>query len=200
MKANQCHKCLSNLECCLGLEDSALVTSTNLLCCVHLVFILAHRFLSCSCTMLLTLGKQVIGLNVGNEILRQFHQLRGPSCTRKAGMILTIAAVVSFVAPDHAKAQSASFRSVDTNGDRVLDFDELVAAFGRAGATRILSTTDRNGDGRITIFELRADPGDGRSSTDDRSEEGDDNDDDDNDGDDRGDDDGEDGDDGGDDD
>jgi len=92
-------------------------------------------------------------------------------------MTLVIGAAVPFVTPDHADAQSASFRSVDTNGDGVLDFDELVAAFGKAGATRILSTTDRNGDRRITISELRADPGDRRSSTDDQSDDDDDRDD-----------------------
>lgn len=55
-------------------------------------------------------------------------------------------------------AQSASFRSVDTNSDGVLTPDELIAAFGRAGANRLLRTTDHNGDRRITIAELRRGP------------------------------------------
>ena len=55
-------------------------------------------------------------------------------------------------------AQSASFRSVDTNSDSVLTYDELVAAFGRTGANRLLQSTDHNGDNRISIIELRRGP------------------------------------------
>ena len=54
-----------------------------------------------------------------------------------------------------ATAQTASFRSVDTNSDGVLSFNELVAAFGEAGARRLIEDIDRNGDSRITIRELR---------------------------------------------
>lgn len=55
----------------------------------------------------------------------------------------------------HAQAQTASFRSVDTNSDRALSRDELIAAFGAAGAARLLDTHDGNGDDRLTIRELR---------------------------------------------
>ncbi|MEO0543259.1 MAG: hypothetical protein AAFY99_05515 [Pseudomonadota bacterium] len=54
-----------------------------------------------------------------------------------------------------ASAQSASFRSVDTNSDGVLTFDELVAEFGRDGANRLLLYADHNGDRRVTVSELR---------------------------------------------
>lgn len=112
-------------------------------------------------------------------------------------------------------AQTASFRSVDTNGDRVLDFDELVAAFGERGARSLLSSMDRNRDGQITIPELRAEQGEssrtdsdsdrsngtqsssGRNES--RDDDEDDRDDDRDDGDDGGDNGGDDGDDGGDD-
>ncbi len=59
-----------------------------------------------------------------------------------------------------ANAQTASFRSVDKNSDGVLSFNELVAAFGRAGAKRLLHRFDHSGDGRLTISELRAGRGD----------------------------------------
>ena len=68
-------------------------------------------------------------------------------------LCLVFASVAIF--PNPSTAQSASFRSVDTNADRVLTLNELVAAFGRNGANRLLRTTDHNGDGRITISELR---------------------------------------------
>ena len=91
-----------------------------------------------------------------------------------------------------AQAQSASFRSVDTNSDGVLSFNELISAFGLQGALRILRTIDHNGDMRITVRELRQGPkdngdddGPGSGS---ESGEDDDDDDDDDDGDDGGDD------------
>ncbi|WP_424965328.1 hypothetical protein [Dinoroseobacter sp. S375] len=59
------------------------------------------------------------------------------------------------IGADSSWAQTASFRSVDTNGDRVLDFDELVAAFGERGARSLLSSMDRNRNGQITFPELR---------------------------------------------
>ena len=96
-----------------------------------------------------------------------------------------------------ASAQSASFRSVDTDRNGVLTFDELVTAFGREGANRLLRSTDYNGDVRITLFELRRGPGDDRDD-DDRSSSSNERDDDrDDDRDDTGDDGGDDGDDDG---
>lgn len=78
--------------------------------------------------------------------------------------------------PSTVSAQSASFRAVDTNSDGVLSRNELIAAFGRAGAARLLRSTDHNNDGRITIFELRRGPKDRRN--DDRDDDRDDDDDD----------------------
>ena len=108
---------------------------------------------------------------------------------------------ISTLSPVPAFAQSASFRSVDTNSDGVLTFDELVAKFGRDGANRLLRSTDHNGDRRITISELRRGPDDdGRDSNEQRgdrtvrdNDHADDRDDDRNDSDDGGDDDGGDG-------
>lgn len=68
--------------------------------------------------------------------------------------------LVAVLSPSPGAAQSASFRSVDTNSDGVLTFDELVAEFGRDGANRLMRSTDHNGDGRITISELRRGPDD----------------------------------------
>ncbi|WP_299592760.1 hypothetical protein [uncultured Tateyamaria sp.] len=73
-------------------------------------------------------------------------------------MSLPLALLVTFISFSSAYAQSASFRSVDSNSDGSLSFDELVAAFGRDGATRLMRSTDHNGDSRITIRELRRGP------------------------------------------
>ncbi len=89
-----------------------------------------------------------------------------------------------------ASAQSASFRSVDSNSDGVLTFDELLAEFGRAGANRLLQSADHNGDGRITISELRRGPDDEDRQSDQRPGSSSDPDDDRDDGDDGGGDDG----------
>lgn len=67
------------------------------------------------------------------------------------------------MAVEPASAQSASFRSVDTDRNGILTLNELVATFGREGANRLLQSTDHDGDGRITISELR------RGSDDDRN-------------------------------
>lgn len=64
-----------------------------------------------------------------------------------------IVLLCAFLTP--AFAQSASFRNVDTNSDRVLSRDELVSAFGARGAARLLSQSDHNSDGKLTISELR---------------------------------------------
>lgn len=131
------------------------------------------------------------------------------SVSRYKRLVLLCLVLTSLVlSPNAASAQSASFRSVDTNSDGVLTFNELVAAFGRNGANSLLRRIDHNGDRRITILELRRGPieeNDRRSgSANDRDDDRDDDDQDDDDdgGDDDGGDDGDDdgGDDGGDDD
>ena len=88
--------------------------------------------------------------------------------------------------PLAAHAQSASFRSVDTDGDGVLSRGELVAAFGAAGAAQLLDRSDHNRVGILTISELRRDrrDDDNRPDDDDRTDDDDDGDDDDDDGDD----------------
>jgi hypothetical protein len=72
-----------------------------------------------------------------------------PSKCLALGLFMT----VTFSAQAHA--QSASFRSVDTNRDGVLSLNELIAEFGRAGAERLLRQSDRNNDNTLTIQELR---------------------------------------------
>ncbi|MBS0125284.1 hypothetical protein [Thetidibacter halocola] len=47
------------------------------------------------------------------------------------------------------------FRAVDTNRNGFWDHPEIVAAFGK-GALDALMTFDGNGDGRISLLELRA--------------------------------------------
>ena len=104
------------------------------------------------------------------------NELKGLARGRWCGRDIAVIALVMTnfaVSPVPASAQSASFRSVDTNSDRVLSFDELAAAFGRNGANRLLRSTDHNGDGRITIAELRRGPDDDNRD-DDREDDGDD--------------------------
>lgn len=131
----------------------------------------------------------------------QFFILEGCVSLCAQAIVLGVAFTNVVIFPTPAAAQSASFRSVDTNSDGVLTFNELAAAFGRDGANRLLNSTDHNGDGRITISELRRAPNDedrdddrrpGASNErdDDRDDDGDDGDDDGDDGDDGGDDDG----------
>ncbi len=80
----------------------------------------------------------------------------GGCASRYAHIIALCTVFTSFaLSPAPTSAQSASFRSVDTNSDGVLTINELVAAFGRDGANRLLRSTDHNRDGRITIPELR---------------------------------------------
>ncbi len=105
--------------------------------------------------------------------------------------ILLATTMLTIVFANQVTAQTASFRSVDTNRDGVLDLGELEAAFGRVGALQLLSTIDQNGDRRITILELRArQNGDGPSSNGSDGHKNDDQDDDDDGDDDNGDDDG----------
>ena len=96
----------------------------------------------------------------------------GPGGIRAALCVTVLACTLLFAGGLGGKvaAQTASFRSVDTNGDRVLSFDELVAAFGEAGARALLRDVDRNRDNRITIIELRGGRDHGRDAREDRGE------------------------------
>lgn len=85
---------------------------------------------------------------------------------------LFMAVLLCFVPAATLNAQTASFRSVDTNSDNVLSLEELVAAFGPAGATRLLEDADRNGDNRLTISELRTMRGGGQGDDDHRDGRG----------------------------
>lgn len=96
--------------------------------------------------------------------INQFRGLaNGPRCFRHS-LPICLVYVCLALSSTPAYAQSASFRSVDSNSDGALSYDELVAAFGTGGANRLLQTTDHNGDGYITVFELRRDSEDDRDS------------------------------------
>ena len=87
---------------------------------------------------------------------RDYGQQRKFGRVHRIGVVLLASITFAFSPASEVAAQTASFRSVDTNRDGVLDLEELEVAFGQAGARRLLSTVDRNNDGRITIPELRA--------------------------------------------
>ncbi|WP_170844791.1 EF-hand domain-containing protein [Aliiruegeria lutimaris] len=91
-----------------------------------------------------------------------------------------------------ALAQERTFRSIDTNQNGVLERGELEEAFGSSGASKVLSRSDSDGDGKVTRSELRQssdddesdddeddDSEDDDSEDDDRSDESDDDEDDD---------------------
>ena len=90
-----------------------------------------------------------------DTILREKRVI--PQVIRRRGILLVavVALLLAYTLMTPAFAQSANFRSVDTNSDRVLSQDELVRAFGTSGAARLLSQSDHNGDGNLTISELR---------------------------------------------
>ncbi len=92
----------------------------------------------------------------------------GAICHAVCVILLTCILCVGLGHVGTAEAQTASFRSVDTNADGVLSFDELVAAFGTAGARKLLQDIDRNADNRITIMELRGGRDNGKDSQDNR--------------------------------
>lgn len=74
---------------------------------------------------------------------------------RRVTVCLASGLLMTFGLALQASAQSASFRSVDTNRDGVLSYDELVQHFGRDGAERLLRDSDQNGDRKLTVQELR---------------------------------------------
>ncbi len=93
--------------------------------------------------------------------------------SRKTAVRFTIVIAFFCCLLSPVAAQTASFRSVDTNSDNVLSFDELFDAFGRDGAFQILQQSDHNNDGRVTIHELRQDKSDARDSDNDRDDRSD---------------------------
>lgn len=109
------------------------------------------------------------------RLFNAFWTSAWPSVRCKLVILLALIYLGFVLAPSSSMAQSASFRSVDTNSDGVLSFNELVAAFGLDGANRIMRSTDHNGDSRITILELRRSPDDDdRDDGDDGEDDGDD--------------------------
>ncbi|MGC1504012.1 MAG: hypothetical protein WA782_07695, partial [Sulfitobacter sp.] len=65
-----------------------------------------------------------------------------------------------------AFAESRSFSQVDTNGNRQLERIEIAAAFGARSADRMLSRQDRNGDGALSVTEVRSSRSDSESDDD----------------------------------
>ncbi|MEM9476938.1 MAG: hypothetical protein AAGA71_16710 [Pseudomonadota bacterium] len=133
---------------------------------VHLAFMFLLGRRSCDAGMSLGLTCSTTTVCASFQTCQMYAQVArsesraraGRALRHQFGVLVFILLPVLMLSPDFAFAQSASFRSVDTNSDRVLTFDELAAAFGRDGAIRLLRSTDHNGDGRITIPELRRRP------------------------------------------
>ena len=75
-----------------------------------------------------------------------------------------------------AFAQSRSFSDVDRNNDGVLSEEELETAFGANGAFLFLKENDSDGDGYVSVAEIRLSQDDDESSdeSDDDSDESDD--------------------------
>lgn len=94
---------------------------------------------------------------------------RATACV-KCALFLAFTFLVGLSLFNGAVAQTASFRSVDTNSDGVLSLNELTAAFGESGARRLLEDIDRNGDDRITIIELRRGVDNGQGEKNERGE------------------------------
>lgn len=89
-----------------------------------------------------------------------------------SNLLLTTSLVALTALP--ASAQGRGFNSIDSDADGLLSLSELEAAFGAAGAERILLRSDSDGDGALTRREIR-------SSQDDEDDDDDDEDDEDND-------------------
>ena len=62
-----------------------------------------------------------------------------------------LALAVVFVGAS-ATAQAINFSQIDLNGDRILQQDELITAFGETGAAA-LSALDKDGDGDVSLKE-----------------------------------------------
>ena len=71
-------------------------------------------------------------------------------------------------------AQSRSFSSIDTNGDRQLSFAELEDAFGRRGARGIINRSDLDGDGLVSASEIQVSQDDERDDDESDDDERDD--------------------------
>lgn len=91
-------------------------------------------------------------LRLGETSVSRVKTVQG---LNRVSMCLALCLFMTVTFSAQAHAQSASFRSVDTNRDGVISLNELIAEFGRAGAERLLRQSDRNNDNILTIQELR---------------------------------------------
>jgi hypothetical protein len=71
------------------------------------------------------------------------------------GRVAAVVLALALASTGDAVAQTARFRTVDTDSNGLLSYAELVAAFGRRGALSLLTSSDRNGDRQISVMELR---------------------------------------------
>ncbi|EYD70825.1 hypothetical protein [Limimaricola hongkongensis] len=69
-------------------------------------------------------------------------------------MTATLATTAFVLGASTAVAQSIPFAEVDTDSDMMLSNEELVAAFGEDGAA-ILMADDADGDGMLSVQEIR---------------------------------------------
>ena len=80
-----------------------------------------------------------------------------------------------------AFAEAKKFSDVDQDGNGKLSIAELLKAFGEEGARSILKRSDRNGDGEVSLDEVKISHDDDESDDEDGSDDSDDDDDDDSD-------------------
>ena len=78
------------------------------------------------------------------------------------------------VAAGPLMAQSRTFSSIDTNGDRQLSLEELENAFGRRGAKGIINRSDLDGDGLVSASEIQVSQDDERDDDESDDDERDD--------------------------
>ena len=72
----------------------------------------------------------------------------------KLSQLLLTTSICAVVAMP-AFAQAKSFAEVDTNNDGELSEAELLAAFGEAGKNNIMARNDRDGNGVVTVAEIK---------------------------------------------
>ena len=89
-----------------------------------------------------------------------------------SNLLLTTSLVALTALP--ASAQGRGFNSIDSDADGMLSLSELEAAFGAAGAERILLRSDSDGDGALTRREIRSSQDDEDDDDDEDNDESDD--------------------------
>ena len=96
----------------------------------------------------------------------------------KLSQLLLTTSICAVVAMP-AFAQAKSFAEVDTNNDGELSEAELLAAFGEAGKNNIMARNDRDGNGVVTVAEIKISQDDEDDEDDENDDEDDDDEDDD---------------------